>query len=151
MSRGAAEDAQQERKLDVQNRARETDEEQSETERLLRALQSAESRQRSFDAGEGANGNSRQGMLGRQQRQYWRKLKQLLKVDADAIVARTTAARWASFAKTGDPNYEVCIIYFFRAKFATFMMNADHLQLAAFIIALIRAQRFIALNCTFFL
>ena len=40
-------------------------------------------------------------------RQYWRKLQQLLKVDADAIVARTSAARWASFAKTGDPNYEV--------------------------------------------
>jgi hypothetical protein len=104
MSRGASEDTQQKRNLDVQNRAGETDKEQSETERLLRALQSAESMQRSFDAGAGANGTSRQGMLGRQQRQYWRKLKQLLKVDADAIVARTTATRWASFAKTGDPN-----------------------------------------------
>ena len=40
-------------------------------------------------------------------RRYLRKLQQLLKVDADAVVARTTAARWASFAKAGDPNYEV--------------------------------------------
>jgi hypothetical protein len=35
---------------------------------------------------------------------YWRKLQQMLAVDSDAVVARVTAIRWASFAKSGDPN-----------------------------------------------
>jgi len=37
-------------------------------------------------------------------RRYWRKLKQMLQVDSDAMVARTMATRWAAFAKTGDPT-----------------------------------------------
>ena len=43
-------------------------------------------------------------------RRYWRKLKQMLKVDVDAVVAHSTALRWASFAKTGDPNDEVTTV-----------------------------------------
>jgi len=35
---------------------------------------------------------------------YWRKLQQMLAVDSDAVVARVTAIRWASFAKSSDPN-----------------------------------------------